>query len=88
MLIEFVAEARKEIAEKRAALAEDLIRSSADHDLVRGQVRGLDSALTILSETLARYNDPEQDLPEAATGKVTTPSYRPLGSRTVTRGRA
>lgn len=88
MLIDFIAEARKEIAERRSRAVDALIGSSLNHEIVRGQIQGLDAAADVLSEILKRYTDPEQDLPEAVTGKITSPSYRPLGSRTVTRGRA
>lgn len=89
MLIEFIAEARKEIAERRARGVESLIASSANHDLIRGEIRGLDGALGILSEVLERYADPEQDLPEAVTGgSITVRSFKPIGNATRTRGRA
>lgn len=55
MIQDYVERLRGQLQERRDALVTQLINSGANHDLNRGQIKGLDSALDDVSSTLALF---------------------------------
>lgn len=88
MLIDYIAELKAALAERRLLEVNGLIAINGNHEFTRGQIHGLDRALSIIDEVLGRYTNPEDDLPEAVVGTHVTPRFRPISSATKARGRA
>lgn len=65
MIVDYYTQVKAEIAERRDAEIKTLLATSgsANHDVIRGTIAGLDRAVAILDEVLAQFSSPEDEAP-------------------------